>query len=202
MREILNTASKLDSPDLGPPPIASWENPDRVKSDSEPTSPIREIENRNDDSIKLPLLANLETRKKRRESTQHSASVRSTPRDMQPTHYDKSDEAFAQPLKAGAKRKLNARDEETRNGLTNALKSNSLFDRKAESQNTVADQPTTAATDHSRLGTARTRAPGTAESCENDKGNLAATTNRPRQVLGPSKLLSCVTIERSRLTRA
>ena len=202
MREILNTASKLDSPDLGPPPVASWEKSDPVKHDSEPTSPIKEIENRNDDSVKLPSLANLETRKKRRESTQHSTSGSLMPRDMQPTYCNKPDEGFTQPLKAGAKRKFNARDEETMNALANDLKSNSQFNRKTESQNTAADQSTTPVTDPLRLGTSRTRASGTAEPCENDKADLPATINRPRQVLGPSKLLLCVTVERSRLTRA
>ncbi|KAL8830217.1 MAG: hypothetical protein Q9191_001557 [Dirinaria sp. TL-2023a] len=189
LHDLLNATNAVGSPDLGPPPVVSWQDSDSVKNESVSTSPVRERDAGSADHQKLPLLANLETRKKRRESTQHSASERSMPRDFQSTQRLQPSEVSTQPLKAGAKRKLNARDDQTKNESINALKENCVLDPKTEAQILDADQPTVANTDDLLcLDTSRSRARGTGGSREKDNESLPAITDKPRQVLAPKSV--------------
>ena len=109
-----DTANVTDSPDLGPPPIAHFDEGDPIKYDPKtekdasrgPSEPIE------DSHVKLP--ANLETRKRRRESSHHREiedQKTSAKANQEATSKDLGTNV-GQPLKSGAKRKLNMRDEE------------------------------------------------------------------------------------------
>ena len=100
---MVDPVNVTDSPDLGPPPVAHFEEGDPIKF--EHNLGISSKKNATETGeIHPPLSANLETRKKRRESSHHLETSR-------PATGDTALSA-GQPLKSGAKRKLNARDDE------------------------------------------------------------------------------------------
>ncbi|KAK5148799.1 hypothetical protein LTR04_000492, partial [Oleoguttula sp. CCFEE 6159] len=107
-----------ESPDLGPPPVAHFDYEDPIKFDPKPARKHSE-DNGVTITADLPvsLSANLETRKKRRDSharleiRRTSVFAPSAPEDAEPlpaaTQVDRR-----QPLKPGAKRKLSAREDD------------------------------------------------------------------------------------------
>ena len=102
-----------DSPDLGPPPVAHFEEGDPIKFDTtQEQPPVKTSESA--DETQLKLSANLETRKKRRESSHRrdvdfgNANVGAT---MSTSYVDMAIPT-SQPLKSGAKRKLNVHDDD------------------------------------------------------------------------------------------
>ena len=98
------TENVTDSPDLGPPPVAHFEEGDPIKYDHSQAKALRKDVNEVTHEVPPPLSANLETRKKRRESSHHLETTRSMSADATST--------VGQPLKSGAKRKLNVRDDD------------------------------------------------------------------------------------------
>ena len=107
-------ANITDSPDLGPPPVAHFEDGDPIKFDSkQEDSTARDPDEMPDDG-RATLAANLETRKKRRESSQHTGAAdwQSNSRPSQEAMGKDPVVAASQPLKSGAKRKLNVREDE------------------------------------------------------------------------------------------
>ncbi|MCJ1475329.1 hypothetical protein MMC13_003991 [Lambiella insularis] len=110
---VLNdAANSADSPDLGPPPVAHFDDSDPVKHDS---SRIGASEGNAGDIRASLAFTNLETRKKRRESclgkeadsdiiTTSSTSLENTSKPI--------GAISKHPVKIGAKRKLSARDDE------------------------------------------------------------------------------------------
>lgn len=106
-----------DSPDLGPPPVAHFEEGDPVKFEpARGSAPTTDAE---DGSAQNRLFANLETRRKRRESHVAQTKIHGTA-DPQPLHPDPSSPAdsstplVSQSLRSSAKRKLNATEEENK----------------------------------------------------------------------------------------
>ena len=103
-----------DSPDLGPPPVAHFDEGDPIKFDPKPERSISRTSSESTEGSQPTLPANLETRKKRRESSHHRdiGEQKSTAKSSQEATSRDPDVATGQPLKSGAKRKLNVRDEE------------------------------------------------------------------------------------------
>lgn len=97
-------ANATDSPDLGPPPIAHFEEGDPIKFDHNQAVLSRKDASGIAEEEQPQLSANLETRKKRRESAHHLETSRPSTTATTST--------TGQPLKSGAKRKLNARDDD------------------------------------------------------------------------------------------
>lgn len=106
----------MDSPELGPPPIAHFEDgdptkPDPTRDDVHSTKPLI-----SEDDMQPAMFANLETRKRRRETTNLRKTV-SLPMD---SHDVENPDATEQPtltrksLKSGAKRKLDVAADEDR----------------------------------------------------------------------------------------
>ncbi|CAF9910231.1 MAG: hypothetical protein ALECFALPRED_006429 [Alectoria fallacina] len=114
-----NTANTTDSPDLGPPPVAHFEEGDPIKFDPTQEQSPREGSAGNTEEAQPELSANLETRKKRRESSHRrhvdvkNASLEST----KSTAAMATDVQMSQSLKSGAKRKLNVRDDNDQPGV-------------------------------------------------------------------------------------
>ena len=104
-----------DSPDLGPPPVAHFEQGDPIKFDSPRDEQSKQPLSTNDENVHPKLSANLETRKKRRESS-HRREGDLSGLILDPTKKPLSrvSSSADQPLKSGAKRKLNVREEEER----------------------------------------------------------------------------------------
>lgn len=105
-------ANLTDSPDLGPPPIAHFEEGDPIKFDHGPEESSHRMSAAAVEEGNPVLSANLETRKRRRESSQRRDMERQKPGtdSMKPVPAMESDPG--QSLKSGAKRKLNVREED------------------------------------------------------------------------------------------
>ncbi|KAF2204773.1 hypothetical protein GQ43DRAFT_387274 [Delitschia confertaspora ATCC 74209] len=124
LREMLD-APDSQSPDLGPPPVSRFENEGPIKFDSEPMlveEPLdEEAEDANPD-----LSVNLETRKKRRESAPKLKIRRISVFQSPP---ENSDERTENSIRAGAKRKLSAREEEEKPKVDNTEGDGFIFSR-------------------------------------------------------------------------
>ena len=106
-------ANLTDSPDLGPPPVAHFEEGDPINFDGRGSRRASRSITLSTDPRDPLLPANLETRRRRREST-HSKDTASRDVDAGPDkllNTTTAIEAPSQPLKAGAKRKWNGKDE-------------------------------------------------------------------------------------------
>lgn len=103
-----DAANMVDSPELGPPPIAHFEDGDSTKLDTSGEDVNSANKNISEDDMQPKMFANLETRKRRRESTNlrekislgmESENLGNSVIAEQPTVIRKS-------FKSGAKRKL------------------------------------------------------------------------------------------------
>lgn len=103
-------ANTIDSPELGPPPIAHFENGDPTKFDPSGENVQSEKPHIAEDGMPTAMFANLETRKRRRETS----NLRETISRGTDSHHLENSTAMEQPtsmrnsLKSGAKRKLDA----------------------------------------------------------------------------------------------
>ena len=107
-------ANTTDSPDLGPPPVAHFDEGDPIKFD--PTEKLSPHERSAASTVEAQpkLSANLETRRKRRESS-HQLDVGVKSKNVDSHKYTASVAsamAASQPVKPSAKRKLNDRDDD------------------------------------------------------------------------------------------
>jgi len=204
---LADPANITDSPDLGPPPVAHFEDGDPIKFDSSNEKPEVEGPSGNADEVQPMLSANLETRKKRRESSHHrdAGDRNSNAKPSQEATQKDPTATIDQPLKSGAKRKLHVRDEEDQ-------------PRRSEDEEKIAFQFSRKASE-SRLSETNTTKPNpsktsklvnervsqnTAANIQSrrdksiDVGAMPNTTNR--KVLGPSELLRKLVIKCCHLT--
>ena len=184
-----------DSPDLGPPPVAHFEEGDPIKFDpTQEQSPREEVEST--EEVQSKLSANLETRKKRRESSHRrdvdvkTASVESTKSTTStatamPTH---------QSLKSGAKRKLNVRDDDNQGAIADELGKQEFQFKPRSSDLRMGDSGVTKPTVSKATKPVGDKAPQAAalsNSGKNGKekvsGASATVTGGGRKALGPSK---------------
>lgn len=186
LRNILDAANTLDSPDLGPPPVASWEEQEPVKTDGEAASPIRQLQAGSFNDMQVPSLANLETRKKRREST-HQASIR--PSESQVSQRAAEGKVPHQSLRAGAKRKLHVRDDDGADTQEKSLGNhNSPANHRTDASRKIMDPTGDNLTeDFTGLKIAHDQASKISEQ-PREKIATPLALNRPRKALGASKL--------------
>lgn len=190
MGVLADSANVTDSPDLGPPPVAHFDEGDPIKFDPKPertstktTSGLREQSR--------PLPANLETRKKRRESSHHrdTGDKRLNMQDSEETTSRDSGAVKGQPLETSAKRKLDVRDEEEQMSRSDQemfhFRSKTADLRTSES--TAAKSTTTRTSKHSKERVNQAAVPST--QARKDKATEAPTTTSitNRKALGPSK---------------
>ena len=145
--ELLGIAADLanvtDSPDLGPPPVAHFEHRDPIKFDSkqDDTSLQASIASIEEANPKLP--ANLETRKKRRESSHRRiGGIGGVGPNSSKGSSSKEAISVIQPLKSGAKRKLNVREEDNTSETTGGRDDNGMWSHRrsvALMENEVGD---------------------------------------------------------------
>ena len=101
-------ANTTDSPDLGPPPVAHFDEGDPIKFDA-----TQRLSPESTEDAPQRLSVNLETRKRRRESS-HQIDVGAKNSNIDSHEYTASTAtamAPSQPMKPSTKRKFNARDD-------------------------------------------------------------------------------------------
>lgn len=180
-----------DSPELGPPPIAHFEegNPSKVDSKQEPITseaPPNIIAD-----AQPTLFANLETRKKRRETSNLAQPIQDATSCSQPLQpLGATDESMSkeQHIQSCAKRKLNARENENRSRPESGLsKDEFLFNRKyvdSSKKGLGSSGVTKKGVSGSQRGPQELV---TQASHEKTKGSATVAPNKGRKALGPSK---------------
>ncbi|KAL8721496.1 MAG: hypothetical protein Q9225_001841 [Loekoesia sp. 1 TL-2023] len=136
MLELLpNAGDSADSPDLGPPPIAHFEAGDPIKFDGIQQESPRKARPETAGELNPVLLANLETRRKRRASSQSGESTTAESTNSRKNHQkDIHDQLKSEhTLKSGAKRKFSAREDDEQTEAHNALeRDNFQYNRTQE----------------------------------------------------------------------
>ena len=170
-----------DSPDLGPPPVAHFEEGDPIKFDHDQAKPSRKDTDTAADGVEPQLSVNLETRRKRRES---SHNLEATSRPVQPTGIQSTTD---QPLRSGAKRKLNVRDDED---PTEKVSEKNIFRFNCKD---VASITTGIKPDGEKIaqsiGQKVSQDLATVREMSRDRTREVAATTTARKALGPSKFL-------------
>ncbi|KAL1628033.1 hypothetical protein SLS56_006074 [Neofusicoccum ribis] len=117
LRAVLTDAAE-ESPDLGPPPVAHFTDEDPIKFDPKPAiedeNDDMEVDQKDEEPLPATLSVNLETRKKRRDSSKldlRKMSVFQSPGEDDTARASESEDS--QPSKMGKKRKLSATAEDT-----------------------------------------------------------------------------------------
>ena len=182
-----------ESPDLGPPPIAHFEDGDPVKTDAEYLKSIRMEPSAAESVIPDILPENLETRKKRRESAKHS-EPRRFDSDTTTTLSvpDGTTHESHQPLKSGAKRKLSARDDDDGAEVLNAEHASAFNGRHGISKKDNIDVPKDETMRSSEFISRKVSENLAPDGQKAQKVKNASITNNPniRKVLGPSKYIA------------
>ncbi|KAK4692703.1 hypothetical protein P7C71_g4557, partial [Lecanoromycetidae sp. Uapishka_2] len=189
-------ANVTDSPDLGPPPVAHFEDGDPIKFDSTLENPKVKGNYEAMEEGQPVLSANLETRKKRRESSHHKDAEdrRSNVKPGGEATHNGPAASMSQPLKSGAKRKLHVREEEDQpRKFDDQAKDAFQFNRKA-SEASSAEMPAT------KPNLNRTSKPINEKASQTAAGNsqfrkekpteapISSTTTGGRKILGPKSI--------------
>ena len=186
-------ANVTDSPDLGPPPVAHFEEGDPIKFDmgrrvEEPVPDVGE-------QIPQALSVNLETRRKRRGSSHSSDLGREQKAESSAAQRGNellasSSAGSSQSLKSGAKRKLSVRDDEEH---IDASKSVEMEAFRFHRRNTPLIGPENPKTSANRVASLISNkvtqdlaaARGTNRSTTRETASVTVASTRPP--LGPSK---------------
>lgn len=192
---FIDPANITDSPDLGPPPVAHFEEGDPIKFDPGQEQQSRQATATKTGEAQPKLSANLETRKKRRESSHHRDPEENR-LSAESTRWSSSMEGGSMnpSLKSGAKRKLNIREEnDTSDAIGNPDKEGFQSNRRntdlRKSENGLS-KPTISKTCKPVNANAAPAIPSDIQ-IEKEKPtevNTAGTT-KIRKPLGPSKCL-------------
>ncbi|KAL0263347.1 hypothetical protein SLS55_002327 [Diplodia seriata] len=114
LHAVLTTTTD-DSPDLGPPPVAHFTDEDPIKFDPKPANEDgnddMEVDQKDEEVLPATISINLETRRKRRDSSK--LDLRKMSVFQSPEEVNKEISNDQEPSKAGRKRKLSATAEET-----------------------------------------------------------------------------------------
>lgn len=180
-----------DSPEIGPPPVAHFEEGDPVNFYQErkyipsKTSPKPEGRDRPD------TFTNLGARKKRRESSNLGQALLDETIEtdsLQPSNSSVMSLSHSQPFKSGAKRKLNLRERDGKSGPAKTLEADEfLFDRRPlNSAKTSPAKQSIVKPGNSASHTAPEDI-NKGVSSVRVKEITNTTTSKNRKVLGPSK---------------
>ena len=190
-----------DSPDLGPPPVAHFDEGDPIKFDTRVERLTSRALSEPTEGSHATLPANLETRKKRRESSHHREvrDQKSSTRLSQEVASKDPGTAPTQPLKSGAKRKLNMRDDEEDQPIIpdDHEKDAFQFDRRIAdsraSESAVAKPNTIRANKSAREKVMQPAAGGAQIRRDKATEAPAMVTSSNRKALGPSKSALIIT---------
>lgn len=149
-----------DSPELGPPPVARFEQVDPVKKPSpllrctfnvlvdntdnaDDAANVEKVDNAGNAEVSKNLFSNLETRRKRRESATEKSSDKTSTEKAEPNaiQLKPAKSSSSEAFNTGSKRKLNARDSEDRPTISQATnKDGFAFSRRAEAKVTASKE--------------------------------------------------------------
>ncbi|KAF4540265.1 Shugoshin [Lasiodiplodia theobromae] len=114
LHAVLTNATD-DSPDLGPPPVAHFTDEDPIKFDPKPANDDAnddmDLDQKDEEVLPATVSVNLETRRKRRDSSKLDLRKMSVFQSPEEVHKDENN--APEPSKMGRKRKLSATAEET-----------------------------------------------------------------------------------------
>ena len=178
--------------------MAHFDEGDPIKFDPKPERPSSKTTSGSREQSR-PLPANLETRKKRRESSHHrdtgdkrldmQASEETAPKD--------SGAVKGQPLKTGAKRKLNVRDEEEEMGRSDDQEMFHFRSKTADlrTSESIAAKSTIIRTSKQTKERAHQAAVVSAQARKDKATEVPTTTTiNNRKALGPSKSIPVVLV--------
>ena len=191
MGVLTDSTNVTDSPDLGPPPVAHFDEGDPIKFDPKPERPSTKTTSGSREQSRL-LPANLETRKKRRESSHHqdTGDKRLNMQDSEETAPRDPGAVKGQPLKTGAKRKLDVRDEEEQMGRSDDQEMFHFRSKTADLRTSESAAAKSTITRTSKPSKERVNQAAVASTqVRKDKATEAPTTTNMtnRKALGPSK---------------
>ncbi len=179
-----------DSPDLGPPPVAHFEEGDPIKFDpsqEQVSYPEPTLEEGN------PMLsANLETRKKRRESSHRRDRGADKANTELTTTLLSTESGTGQALKSGAKRKLNIREEDDPSeGIDTLQKEDFQYSRRISDLrrlDTATSKPIISNPSKSAESKTNQTVPSSRQHRREKSVDVpTASVTNTRKVLGPSK---------------
>ncbi|KAL9602228.1 MAG: hypothetical protein Q9219_001952 [cf. Caloplaca sp. 3 TL-2023] len=193
MLELLPTAGdSADSPDLGPPPIAHFEAGDPIRFETIQQESPGKAKPEPGGVLNPALLANLETRRKRRGSSQlgeniTTESIDSLKGQQEVIHGQPKTENI---LKSGAKRKFSARDDEQSESSNAAERNVSQFNptQKIPGEDGVVTLQSSVASAGERSGSSL---PDPMKSKDKSRERSRATTSlapNSRSVLAPKSV--------------
>lgn len=186
-------ANATDSPDLGPPPVAHFEEADPIKFDTgkrveEPAPDVGE-------EIPQALSANLQTRRKRRESSYSSDMGRTQKIENSAAQrgndlLTSSSTGSSQPLKSGAKRKLSVRDDEEHMAASKSVEKEAFRFHRRTTPVIAPENPSTSANKTANIISSKVTqdlaaARGLNRSTTRETAAVTVVSTRPP--LGPSK---------------
>ncbi|KAL8944871.1 MAG: hypothetical protein Q9216_000161 [Gyalolechia sp. 2 TL-2023] len=204
-----------ESPDLGPPPIAHFEAGDPIEFDAIQQESPRRAKLDTTEALNLALLANLETRRKRRGSSQlgekEDPATDSINPLMSPQKEMNDQPKPGHTLKSGAKRKFSAREDDEHLGgpiaterdtfQYNRVQENALHDDtvREKSVGEGREQPPDQRTfDESKRLTekSRGRPKGNSKPASSNRGVLAPKSVNTDPVTSPAKNRRPVEVEK------
>lgn len=182
-------ANATDSPDLGPPPVAHFEEGDPIKFDPTQDETSRKESAESTEEAHPKLSVNLETRKKRRESShRRDVDVKNTKLDSTTSTASKTTAvSTSQPLKSGAKRKLNVRDDDQPAVVDELGKQNFSDLRMNDSGNTKTFPSAVIKAASEKIPQAAFSSISSTNGNEKTSGTSASVTVTGRKALGSSK---------------
>ena len=200
-------ANVTDSPDLGPPPVAHFDEGDPIKFDARVERLASRALSEPTERSHATLPANLETRKKRREKFDHRevGDQQSSTRPSQEVASKDPGTAPTQPLNSGAKRKLNMRDEENQPGIPDDHEKDVFqLDRRiadSRASESAVAKPNLNRTNKLAIEKEMQPAAGGAQ-IRRDRATEAPfmVTSSNRKALGPSESVSMITRQDCHLT--
>ncbi|KAL6715089.1 hypothetical protein ACLMJK_007350 [Lecanora helva] len=192
---MADPANITDSPDLGPPPIAHFEQGDPIKYDTPREEAPKQDWLADDEGAPPQLSANLETRRKRRESYHPGeGDISKSIPAMSKRSVPQESISVDQPLKSGAKRKLNVREEEDRPEPRRQRDDNPLqsFRKSADSRRTDRGDSKAGVDENGKNVTNKpSAAPPSTRSGNEKQPDAPATDNvNRRKALGPKSVNS------------
>ena len=133
-----------ESPDLGPPPVAHFQDEDPIQFDPRSSARIDEPDVLAEEAVPAVMSVNLESRRRRRESNSKEIKRMAVFQSSSPDQPPDEEKPTEPPttVRLGAKRKLSAREEEQKSQADVANgKEGFRFSRKANSRPDAEGQP-------------------------------------------------------------
>lgn len=180
-------ANIIDSPELGPPPIAHFEDGDPTKFSPTRDNAQSEKYHISEADIQPGIFANLETRKRRRETSnlRQTISLNADSPGIEPSINMEQPTLTRQPLKSGAKRKLDVAEDEDRGETEKVCENDGFaFDKtRPDPGNSLRPGPLKGI----KTGIQKSCQESGAESSHVSVKDVSAPFGKTRKALGPSK---------------